>query len=269
MKLTKFFLVFTASLLLLTACKKDEETAAITDTQSSLENASNVAEKGISDAEDAVSLKSGGSNACGYAWLETCATVTVSSSSFPKLITIDFGSGCTDFQGRVRTGKIFVNLSDTFSNEGAIRTVTFENFTINGIGIAGSRVTTNTGNNSSGQPTFSRVIDTDVTHDGLTFQRNFNHEIVWLSGYDTPACGDNVFSVTGEGSVTRPNGIVVARSITSPLIYNFQCGYVASGVVEIYSLQGVFTVNYGDGTCDNQATVTNPNGVTTAFNLPG
>lgn len=269
MKKISFMIWGIVALAFMPACNKDEEVASLTDTQSSLENASNTAEKGISDAEDAVSLKSGGSNNCGFGWLETCAVITSSGAEFPKTITIDFGTGCEDLLGRVRAGKIFINLTDTFSNEGAVRTVTFENFSINGIGITGSRVSTNTGTNSNGQPTFTRVIDTDITNDGLTFQRNFNQSITWISGYDTPACGDNVFSVLGEGSITRPNGVVVPRNITQPLFYSYLCPHVISGVVEVYTLQGVFTINYGIGTCDNQVNVTNPNGVNTIVTLPG
>ncbi len=269
MKKNNFLLLSIFTFLILFSCNKEEEVASLTDTQSSLENAANTAEKGISDAEDAVSLKSGGASSCGSGWLETCAIVTSTGTAFPKTITIDFGTGCEDLLGRVRSGKIFIHLTDSFSNEGAVRTVTFENFTINGIGISGSRVSTNTGTNSSGLPTFNRVIDTDITNDGLTFQRNFNQSITWLSGFDTPACGDNVFSIMGEGSITRPNGVVVARSIVQPVFYSYQCPYVISGVVEVYTLQGVFTINYGMGTCDNQASVTNPNGVTTTLTLPG
>jgi hypothetical protein len=254
--------LFTAFSVFFVSCRKEEEETTYDDTNYNQEASASIVDKALEEEEDGLTLKNfDGSSACNFNYSNSCATISESSSSFPKTITVDYGTGCTDWFGRTRSGKIFIHLTDSFMNDNAVRTVTFENFYINGIGISGSRTTTNTGLNSNGQPTFTRVIETELSTSNGNFERNFTHQLTWIEGYNTPACFDNVWSITGAGNIVRPSGVVVARSITSPLIVGFNCQYIVSGVVEIYSLQGTWTMNFGDGTCDNTATVTRPNGV--------
>lgn len=250
------------------SCRKEDEETTYDDTIYNQEASSSSIDKALEEEEDGLTLKNlDGSGACNFQYSNSCATISESSETFPKTITVDYGSGCTDWFGRTRSGKIFIHLTDSFMNENAIRTVTFENFYINGIGITGSRTTTNTGVNGNGQPTFTRIIDTSISTSNGNFERNFTHQITWIEGYNTPACFDNVWSISGAGNVVRPSGVTIARSITSPLIVDFSCQHIVSGVMEIYSLQGTWTMNFGDGSCDNNATVTRPNGVVVDVSL--
>jgi hypothetical protein len=258
MKLLSFAAILLAFIFV--GCKKDkEEITLFDDTLYGQESTSAYAEKSISDDEDALTLRSG-SGDCNGLYVNSCAVITEDNSTFPKTITIDYGTGCTDWQGRTKTGKIFIHLTDSLIHENAVRTVTFENFTVNGTSISGSRITTNIGLNANNQMVFNRIIDTDISNGNGTFQRNFNEQITWVSGFNNDFCGDNVLSITGEGSVTRPSGVLIPREIVTPLVYDQSCGYIISGVIEIYSLQGVWSVNYGDGNCDNDITITRPNG---------
>jgi hypothetical protein len=264
---------FTLVLLVLAAslnsCRKDKEEEEETNGYSE-EAVAGYVEKSLSEEEDGLTLKNLGSNTgnCSFGYpSSSCATITEDSPSFPKTITVDFGTGCTDYFGRTRIGKMLIHLTDSFHLSGAIRTVTFENFSINGVGIVGSRITTNTGLNSSGQPTFTRVINTDITSNGSTFSRNFTHQMTWLSGYDTPACFDNVWSISGNGTVVRPNGNTLSRVITSPLIVDFSCQHIKQGTVQITTSFGLWTLDYGNGACDNAATVTRPNGTVNSISL--
>lgn len=261
-----FFLIgLTVSLTTLTllSCRKDkDEEETYDDSVFKQETVMGTAEKALEEEEDGLTLRNyGNTGSCAFAYTASCAAITESSSAFPKTITIDYAGGCMDWHNRLRTGKIFIHLTDSFMNENAVRTVTFENFTINGIGVTGSRITTNNGLNDSNQPIFTRVVDTDVTFNGATYQRNFTQSLTWLSGFDTPACYDNIWSVSGSGVVVRPNGLSIARATSSPLIIDFSCPHITQGSIEIYSLQGTWTIDYGDGNCDNDATVTRPNGV--------
>ncbi len=264
-----FSVTLLISLFTLSSCRKDKEEEEETNGYSE-EAVAGYVEKSLSEEEDGLTLKNlnGGSGNCSFGYpSSSCALISEDSPSFPKTITIDFGTGCVDYFGRTRVGKMFIHLTDSFHLVGAIRTVTFENFSINGIGIAGSRTTTNTGFNTAGQPTFTRVIDTDITNNGSTFSRNFTHQMIWISGYDTSECFDNVWSVSGSGSVTRPNGNTLSRVIVTPLIVDFSCQHIKQGLVQITTSFGTWSLNYGDGTCDNSATVTRPNGAVTAINL--
>lgn len=232
------------------------------------ESVSTLFEKSVSEVEDGATLKSGSSNPCNPGQMVgQCATVTEDSETFPKNISIDFGTGCTDAHGRVRTGIIHIHLTAEMTELGAVRTVTFENFHINEMQITGSRITTNTGATESGQPIFSRVVDVQITRPAGTFHRQFSGQVTWMSGFDTEACGDNVFSETGSGSVTRPNGVTVTRTITSPLIVDQTCGYITAGEVEMNTPQGTASINFGNGSCDDQAVLTRPNGTTETITL--
>jgi hypothetical protein len=106
-----------------------------------------------------------------------------------------------------------------------------------------------------------------ITRDGSTCHRVFNGTDVWISGYNTDAVDDNVFSQTGSGSMTRPDGVSVSRTITTPLIIDRGCGFITEGVIEMQCPHGTVSINFGNGACDDQATVTKPNGQTETITL--
>lgn len=260
----KFLLLAGALACALASCRKDE---AFDEGMATAESVTSFFEKTMAADEEAVMAGPGGGPCNPLVLLPSCAVVTESSETYPKTITIDFGDGCTDAFGITRTGQLIVALSAYMMEEGAERTVTFNGYTINGNSITGTRVTTNTGTNGNGQPTFSRLVDVDITHDGGIFQRNMNESVVWLSGYDTEPCGDNVFGVTGNGTVIRPNGVTVTRTITEQLILDRTCGYITQGVVEVSRPIGTASIDFGNGACDNLAVVTKPDGDTFTIEL--
>jgi hypothetical protein len=256
-----------AVLTSLSACLKDKEETTFDSENLSNENVSSMVDKSLSDDEDAVSLRSG-SGGCGINWpVASCAVVTEDSETFPKTITVDYGDGCVDIHGRTKSGKILIHLTDELIIIGAVRTVTYENYFINSVQIEGSRTATNLGPNSSDQPTFNRIVDVAITYNGSTFQRDFVETITWISGFETDECGDNVLSIVGTGSVTRPNGIIVPRTTTTPLTLDYTCGYIISGVIQVVAPLGTFTIDYGNGECDDEAVLTRPNGETQTITL--
>ncbi len=263
MKKLHFVLIaFTLSAAII-SCNKEKDMPGIDNEAVSNEALSTFVEKSLMSDEDAGTMRGAQGFQDGCSWQElmpSCATITVSGETFPKTITIDYGSGCTNQNGITKSGMIIITLSDEMMNNGAIRTVTLQNFVINNTQIEGSRIVTNIGNNESGQPMFHREANLTLTRNGNTFTRTSNEEVTWLSGYDTTPCGDNIFQVTGNGTCTRPNGNVRTRTIIVPLIIDHQCGYITSGVVEITGPNGTGTINFGDGTCDTIAVVTRPNG---------
>jgi hypothetical protein len=242
------------------SCKKDKEDKTLDN--SSDEAIASFVEKTVESDENTPTLRGGG-GATGCNWqldFPSCAVISESSETYPKVISIDFGDGCTNENGITRSGIIFISLTDDLMNEGAVRTVTFDNYHVNNVQIAGTRVTTNNGVNGNGQPTFTRVVNVDITKNGNTIHRTFNGSLTWLSGYDTEACGDNIFSMTGSGTCTRPNGNACTRTIIEPLIIDRICGYITDGLVEIQTTNGTAEMNFGDGSCDDIAIVTGPNG---------
>lgn len=189
-------------------------------------------------------------------FLSPCVSVTDSGEDiYPRTITLDYGNGCVGPGGNIRSGQIHIHLTDDLSEVGAIRTVTFEDFSFNGRQLNGERITTRITDTSSGEPQFNRIIDMTVTYNSLSIDRYFEENIVWTSGFETEACGDNVFTITGSGYIIRPNGTQVNRTISIPLVHDFVCGYTVSGAITVDAPGGVRIIDFGEGECDDQAVV--------------
>src|ERR1043165_573105 len=153
MKLNKIFaLLSIPSVFFLASCQKDENepdpefetTFKLSENQAVSESINDDATVIFFDA----SVNSGFYRLNGTAQTSgvlSCATVTVSQGSFPKTITIDFGSGgCVSADGITRKGKINITLSDYVHNPGATAVMTFENYSTAGYKVEGTITWTNT-----------------------------------------------------------------------------------------------------------------------------
>jgi hypothetical protein len=79
---------------------------------------------------------------------------------------------------------------------------------------------------------------------------------------------DDAYEITGSGTVTRPNNTSFTMNITAPLLVALNCNWIKQGTVQITPANNVVrTLDYGSGTCDDQATLT-VNGNTTNITLP-
>jgi len=92
--------------------------------------------------------------------LSDCAVVTFDtlgtvSASNPDTIIIDFGTSCLCNDNKTRSGKIIISSTGRYRNEGSVITIKPVNYFVNSNQISGTRIVTNMGNNSLGQPTFS------------------------------------------------------------------------------------------------------------------
>jgi hypothetical protein len=195
-----------------------------------------------------------------------CPTVTVTPNdgSYPRTVTIDFGAECEGPYGHTRSGIIQVVVTDTMKNAGASRTVTFDNYFVDGVQVEGTRILTNEGPNADGQLTFIREANDML----LTFPNgdevswNSSQTITQIEGGDTPAFWDNVIQIEGSTTGINRAGNAFTSTITEPLIKPRTCRWVVSGVREITVNDSTRTLDFGDGNCDRFATVTLPNGVT-------
>ncbi|MEO7176072.1 MAG: hypothetical protein ABIV51_09290 [Saprospiraceae bacterium] len=72
---------------------------------------------------------------------------------FPNTLTIDFGQdGCIGRYGRIRKGKIVVDVNKAWIEIGSQRLLHFEDFSINGVAFEGTATGSFTGLNSALQP---------------------------------------------------------------------------------------------------------------------
>jgi hypothetical protein len=255
------------SLSLFTACNKKDKNSTTTTEDTGYATDQNLSEKAYDDAQT-IADKANETTGSGAFKTSGCATVTHSGST----ITVDFGpTNCTCSDGRDRRGKIIINFTGAYRDSGSVHTITFDNYYQNDNKIEGTKTVTNMGHNSSGQPYFSIMVSGTITKtDGTTILTNSSRVRTWTAGYATPFnWTDDVYMITGSGTITRPAGVVNV-SISSPLEIHLDCRWIEAGTI-VYTLPSGLTrtMNYGTTpVCDNSATVTLPSGVTHSVTLP-
>ncbi len=193
-----------------------------------------------------------------------CATVT--KDTVAQTITIDYGDGCTGPNGVTRKGKILVTYSGRHFELGSYRIVTFEDFFVDSLQIEGTRTVTNISESDTTEVIFeTSLVGGKVTFgDGTFATREAEHVRTWYRGANPE---EDLATLTGSATGTNRDGVDYISEIISELVFKRECReervvIPVSGVMEMTSGENVATVDFGDGTCDNEVTVT-INGETT------
>jgi hypothetical protein len=269
MKLKKIFaLLSIPSLFLFAACeKKESEPDPELETTFKLTEDQAVSE-GIDDDANVVFFEAAANGGLiGHRTTEvfqstnilSCATVTITpQNSFPRTIVIDFGTGCTSADGISRKGKINITLSDSVHHPGATAVMTFDNYYTVGFKVEGTITWTNT-STSNGISWTRQITNGRVTEPlgGYYWLHEGTKNVVQTAGADTPLnLLDDVYSVTGSHTVTNPAGKTRTVTILEALEKKTICHNVSKGKMKIQAQSHFAILDYGDGTCDNIATIT-------------
>ena len=189
--------------------------------------------------------------------LSGCATIT--KDTINRVITIDFGaSNCLGADGRNRRGKIIVNYTGLYFEQGSVKTITFEDYYRNDNKIEGIRTVTNNGLNSNSQYTWKvEARNMKITKtDGKFHTWNSDRVRTMLAGYETLTWKDDEYSITGSASGSNSNEVTYTSTITSPLHRLMSCKWIDKGIIQFENSKGKSRIlDFGNGTCDNQATV--------------
>ena len=261
--IVKSGLVVVLSATVLFACKKESRNSD-DDTTANLSSSATSSGDVYDDTYD-VTMQygednglSGGRVAIG-ARADACATVTISPAdtvSYPKTMTIDFGSGCTSPNGVTRKGKLVITLTGKMRKTGSVISVTFNDYYVNGYKVEGTFSITN---NSTPN---GLVFTTQTTNGKVTFPSGawFSHSgtktFTQTAGYGTPAFADDSYAITGSFSNANSEGKSVSGTITTALVKTFTCKNIVSGVIQ-FTHNGISgTLDFGNGTCDNAAVIT-------------
>ncbi len=202
--------------------------------------------------------------------LPSCATVTVELTATTWTRTVVFDN-CTLPNGNVLDGTIIVSGSLNFDTPLHTISYTFIDFHHNNILIEGNRTVVRSMQSTAildtVHPVANMSIDMTVTFpNGNVYHRVGNRVRELIEGFDTPMIwADNVFSISGSWTTTFPAGTRTS-TITTPLRVRANCPYIVRGVVEIVRNDNTAVLDYGNGECDNQATLT-VNGTTTTITL--
>jgi hypothetical protein len=264
MKQLKIFLAFGLMFILVYACKKNEFLSTVNEVILSQQETQS--DEILADVDLMVDealqvnqgqLKSGTIGSAFY--LSDCAVVTKNITSTPQVITIDFGASCTGKDGKIRSGKIMVT-SDSFTTSSADRKKIFENYTVDGKKIVGSVVKTIIKDNENKIRTATLQEDITVT---LPNNEGTAHRVANLTRQyqlnDLGVQDDNQVVSWGTAEFTRVSGVKLTKTITAadPLVFNAACHHIVSGTVTFTTSNNHgWSVNFGNGECDNKATLT-------------
>jgi len=191
---------------------------------------------------------------------------------FPLDLILDFGTaGCQGQDGKIRKGKIFVHSTGRYLLEGTVITAESKEsdnpYQVSADGtnfykVVGTHIITNIGRTpADGDTCLTWTIQADKTitkPDGGQIIWHCSREREWIEGEATLLNWlDDGFYHRGDANGTSAGGKNFTITTTQDLYTTRDCKWIRSGILVI-NIEGLSTrtVDFGDGTCDNQATVT-------------
>ncbi len=279
-KITYFlFIGIITSAICFTSCKKKEINEKDTDTASASDQS--LASSSVNDltsiSDEAgrnYSVQSFKTTDSEGLLATSCAVITVDTLIAAKTITVNFGtSNCLCNDGRNRRGSIILSFNGKYRDSLTVITITPQNYFVNDNQVSGSKTITNKGHNAANHLVYE--INANMTiekaNGGGTITWSSIRQREWIAGENTVSWSDDIYSITGTANGTTSNSNSFSSTITSPLIRNMAVGcrkHFTQGILEhTPSGKAMRTIDYGNGTCDDQATVT-INGNTYTITLP-
>lgn len=250
------FILSLSALVLVSGCKKEDnanpnsEVDETTVTQAS--ESDQIVNDAIATVDDAMD---GNFDGIGNGRVEACGTVSINLQQ--RSVSIDFGAGCQGIFGRNRTGRITVAFTD---NQ---RTITFQNYAVEGYSISGTVVQGNIVRTRTQISYTTSASNLVVTTPNRKFTiTNMQRSTQINLGNNPRQIVDNEVRITGTSAGINNNGENFTTEITSPLVIKqacFQSGvfYPVSGtsIVRVGAKPAI-TIDYGNGTCEKQITAT-------------
>ncbi|MBI4930310.1 MAG: hypothetical protein HY841_06075 [Bacteroidetes bacterium] len=264
-----YCLLFTVYCLLLTvnSCKKKEPD---TDTQASTDNS--IAEGEFSRmfiVTNSIAVNDSGvqkgsyippvpSNYCPDSWTDSADV----ADGFPITMWIQYGAdtnydgtfdyGCNTPGEKVRMGTVKAVFSAPWSQNGSNVTMDLIDYYVSGVKYEGTISVT-----KNSATSFTQTVTNGKAGNGSwTILWNCSRTLTVDIG-DPSVPGDDFSLVSGTANGTDRNGKAFSVDITSPLRREMACRWIVSGAMTI-KIDGKKdrSVDFGNGTCDDRATVT-------------
>lgn len=249
----------------ITSCKKDKlNDEEDNDTSAAADNS--IAESTFNDVTNMADQAADGSLStyritdAAEGLLSVCATVTNDTTVAPHVLTIDFGTtNCLCKDGRYRRGKIKISYEGHYRETGHTHTITFADYFVDDNQVMGTKTVLNNGKNSAGNLVFSVNVDGKIVKANgagtITWQATRTRE--WIEGVLTPAWNDDVYLITGSSNGTSASGTSFKHTIVKALRKEIGCRHFVSGQLLMQpENKAERLIDYGNGACDNEATVT-------------
>lgn len=264
MKRLKMLCAIALMFIAFNSCQKEEVSATIDEIKLSQQETQ--AEEVLADVDLLVDevldlnygfLKSASIESAVY--LSDCPVITVNKTASPQVMTIDFGTSCAGKDGKIRSGKIIVT-STAFNTFPSVRTKSFDNFSVDGKKITGGVVKTiskdQENNIRTAQIQENITITFPETEGTAKRIANFTRQ---YQRNTLASREDNQVVSWGTVEFTRVSGVKINKTITAekPLVFKAACHHIVSGTVSFTTSNNRnWTIDYGNGDCDNKATLT-------------
>ncbi len=250
-----------SSIITLQSCKKasptvDDETQSVVDNaiceQQFMSIAPNINNKGAGSPKNA-----------GFKINTSCGTWSITSTNMSDTLTDAVGLylngpvnfeinylGCTDNDGIIKSGKINIKSTHKWSmltgtnTAVATTTVSFNNYTVDGIIYDGTVIVTKSLNSLT-----TKVIGGHCTNNTWNIYYDCDKTLTKNTSGD--------FTITGSSSGTNRDGRKFTSTILSPIFKPANYKFITSGTLDL-TPDGfkTRTVDFGNGTLDDQATFT-------------
>lgn len=258
MKRSKFIFLLSSLLLLNVACNKEDDAKNADSVENSMQDIA-VAMNGTMEMDAIAEMSLEGDPNMKTGGLLSCATFSIDTTGSQNIITLDFGTNnCQGDDGVFRKGVLKITFEDNPFDQGSIHTISAINYGSNNYVYNGTRSVTYQGFNSDNNPysTLSSTLTIDKPNNGGTIKWNSQRTRTWVEGFGNFNPFDNEFAITGTANGTTANNIAFNLNIAQALLVKANCNNIVAGELTISSPNfNTRTLNYGNGTCDNQATI--------------
>ncbi len=202
-------------------------------------------------------------------------TIEPGSESTPNepygVLTVDFGEGCTDLKGNIRSGKLIFTYSGWRFQPGSTVVTTTDNYYINGIKLEGTRTLTNITGSTETLPKFNVTLEGGkATFTDETYATRVS-DITWQWNKSGTADLTDDFLLIDKASTASGEtrgGRIYEVSLTKDLKFKRFCGGMPVEGIKKYLINGdkEIVIDYGSGDCDKKIAVT-VNGITRSLTV--
>jgi len=185
-----------------------------------------------------------------------CVTIIITSENDVTFVTLDFGFGCELQSGAIVSGMVHITYGPV---QNGTRTInySFENFVWNNKAVAGGGTIFRERNNAAGNPQSTIHLNLEISFlSGLIISIDGTRVREWVEGVGSGTWMDNVFHVTGNRTAVSNTGFTHYGIVTEVLRKEATCQFFVSGIIDITRNSTDAVLNFGDGECDNLATLT-------------
>lgn len=157
-------------------------------------------------------------------------------TTFPKTITIDYGTGIVCKDGVTRKGIATIVSTDWYRNVNSEHTTTFTNYYHNNFKVEGTHKTKNLGANTNGNLQYEVTINNGkiIKDSGAEINYTENSTRTWVAGSDTPLyIWDDEYLLEGTQSGISSKNVGYSLTVEEPLHFTLLPRQVKSGILNV------------------------------------